>query len=196
LYRVWLTPERRLRVKFYTDEGNVEMPLSQALSAGGWHTIEFRYDLNSNDATVACYVNGTETGRNEHRSTKSDGKNNISRFRFGALAETGINASGKMHLDALRFSDTYIGQDPGLLSEYPDGSDFENNPITIDDFLHAVEETEFTPAIQVPMYAPGDSMGRDELTTAQWSADFVEYVNGQADPDYMDKAAALDLPRV
>ncbi|MFH1550611.1 MAG: hypothetical protein ABIH04_08640 [Planctomycetota bacterium] len=192
LYRAWLTPDRRLRVVFYTDDGDVEMPLSQPLSTGGWHTIEFRYDLNSSDATVACYVNGAETGRNEHRSTRSDNKNNISRFRFGALTETGINASGKIHLDALRFSDTYIGQDPGPLSEYPDGSDFENNPITVDDFLHAVEETEIIPAIQVPMYAPGDSMDRDELTTAQWSEDFVEYVNGRADPDYTDKAAALD----
>ena len=190
LYHIWITRERRLRVRFFSDDGKFDLPLSAALSIGKWHTIEIRYDVNSSDATAVCCLNGRQVGRKDHIKTTGK-KNNIGRFRFGAVSGTG--ASGKIHIDALRFSDSEIGREPGLLKNYPGGTDFDNNAMTIDDFLHAAEEAGFTPVMQAPMYPPGDRIKRDEYSSAQWNADLVEYVNGQADPDYTEKAARLDF---
>ena len=191
IFSVWLTADRRLRVKFFDESGAYEMPLSSPLPPGVWNGIEIQYQLNSAYGTAACFLNGTRFAMRKGLFTLNENRNNISQLRFGAVK--GIKTSGRISMDALRLDDKYIGIKPAAVDQYEVGSDFELNAITIDDFLQAVEAAGVMPMIQVPMYPPADALSRNLISTPQWSADFVEYVNGTADKDFAQKAADLDF---
>ena len=197
-YSVWLDGDDRLNVKFNLDSGGpIEITSNDTINFDEWYTVQVRYDLNNSNATVGLYVNGQVQGAGLVAGLDTGiAHDEFSQLNLGAADGTGTNVNGKINIDALRFDDEYIGtwlgEEIGPLSVYPEGSDFDKNAITVDDFLQAAEIAGIEPVIHVPMFPADDPFDRDDWATPQWSADLVEYILGTADPDYEVLAAQLD----
>jgi hypothetical protein len=192
-YRVYVTEDMRLNVVVYSATATnpyaqTKLQTSNTFTRGQWHTLEVYYKTNSKSGAAAYYLDGVRQDLITGLDTSAPANADQCKFMFGCIR--GKEAAGKVFIDAIRIHNSYIGTDPGDPRNYMAAISFDSSPITVDDFCYYAELAGATPVLQVAIFPP--NTGHDYLTP-QFSADFVEYVNGIADTDYTAKARTLDF---
>ena len=192
-YRVYIREDMRIKVVAYDTEGHnhyaaTTLDVSSRFTRGEWHTVEVYYEDGSENGTVAYYLDGVRQDIRTGLDTSSTVHTGTREIILGCCK--GKSAEGKVYIDAVRAHNTYIGVDPGDPRDFIRGVHFDSSASTIDDFLYFAEKAGATPVVQTVLYPPGDNR---EHFTPQFSADLVEYINGEADPDFINKAKQLDF---
>jgi hypothetical protein len=192
-WRVYLTEDMRVNVVAYGGTANSlytpnKMRTSNAFTRGQWHTLEIYYKTASKEGAAAYYLDGVRQDLLVGLDTSTTANPDACKFMFGCAS--GKNAAGKVYIDAVRWHNTYVGTDPGDPNKFLGALTFDLSPITVDDFLYVAAQAGATPVLQVAVFPP--NTGHDYMTP-QFSADFVQYVNGTADVDYVAKAKTLDF---
>ena len=186
-FRARLTDAREISVLYYGDGGSVEIT-SVPLSTDAWHSIEIKYGGDSGalwiDHTLVDDVPIDLTGKT------------LTGVFLGSVDSDAAGVEGRIYLDAVRVHDSYLG--PNVLSPWNDDLTrtgrylhyltFDGNMMTVDDICRLAEQLNVAAVFQIPVSiepAYGGQTGPPYAwDTIQYWADFVEYVNGTADPDY------------
>jgi len=192
-YRVFVTEDMRINVVVYSatpanPATPTKMRTSKPFTRGQWHTLEVYYKPGSKSSAAAYYLDGVRQDIVTGLDTSTSGNADFIKCLFGCIS--GKDAAGKVYIDAVRMHNAYTGTNPGDPRNFIGALTFDSNPITVDDFLYYAEKAGATPVLQVSIFPPGTN---HDYLTPQFSADFVEYVNGVADPDYTAKAKTLDF---
>ena len=192
-YKVYLREDMRLEVVAYsTINGDPHAPttlrVSNQFTRGEWHTLEVYYVTGSESGACAYYLDGVRQDIKTGLDTSSSAHTGTRKVTLGCVG--GQDAEGTLYIDAFRAHDTYVGVEPGDPRDFICAVHFDSSATNVDDFLYYAEKAGSVPVVQTVLFPP--DTGRDHLTP-QFSADLVEYVNGEADPDYAVRARQLDF---
>ncbi len=192
-YKVYLREDMRLDVAAYsTINGNhnseTRLNTSNQFTRGEWHTLEVYYVTGSESGAVAYYLDGVQQDVKTGLDTSSPLHTGTRKIEIGCCS--GTTAEGKIYVDAVRAHSAYVGVDPGDPRDFILAVHFDSNALTVDDFLYYAEQAGAFPVVQMALHPPDTDRDHE---TPQYSADLVEYLNGEADVDFVDKAGQLDF---
>jgi len=189
--RLRLTDAREVSALFYDSNNTTFSVTSAPLTTDTWHAIEVRYGATQ----CALWIDHSLVGTAVMDLTGKD----LQDVYVGSVDSDTTGVEGHIAIDAVRVSDAYVGadvqppwhQDPTAGGRYWAYLTFDGNMMTVDDICQRAEALGATVIFQIPLSSepayggqPGPPYAWD---TIQYWADFVEYINGSADPDYLSK---------